>query len=579
MTGATIRTGSGSVAGESFNAGVTTVTYTVTDPDSNAATCDFTVTIIPFNPPAFDSGCPPNVTSTADSSFCEADLTIPDPSVTDLCNIGYTVINDYTGTANASGIYMVGVTHVRWIITPNVGTPDTCYQTVTVTDNENPVIINCPDSLTFDGCDTTVVLTPVFSSSTATSSYNEFNVTNGGVAIDNCGIDSVTYIDVAAGTCPIIITRTWTVFDAAGNSASCDQVITIGEITPPVANCPPNDTIPSDFNLPYADYSLPVIPYSDNCTDSVDIVVTWDVSGVTTGSGTGMIPRPYRFIRGLNTITLTFTDICGNTSSCTFTLFVLFPPDIECEPPKNYSADAGVCTHRLPTGPDDPGVPVNLTGESIDWEYTIFNPDGSVGDTGGSTGVSASPIDTFDFWLGTSIIRWVGINPSGTDTCEQQITVVDSIPPIFDAPSRELCVEPLWLAVYTGDADNLQYEPDYPVGDYYIFEIGNDTLDIDITTYFDNCCGTTMDEDSIRWEIDFDGTNPLEPTIEGTGQPSDYIDPVLLTPMDILLWGDGVTFQDRVHQITYWITDCNGNESAPVTRPLIVKPRPELIKM
>ncbi|MGE0019769.1 MAG: HYR domain-containing protein [Draconibacterium sp.] len=576
MTGATIRSGSGSVVGELFNAGVTTVTYTVTDPDSNAATCDFTVTIIPFNPPAFASGCPPDVTSTADPGVCEADLTIPDPSITDLCNIGYTIVNDYTGTANASGVYPVGVTLVRWIITPTVGTPDTCYQTVTVTDDEDPNI-TCPPAMNIEGCDTTVVLTPAFSSTTATSSYNELTVTNAGVATDNCVIDSVTYVDVAAGTCPVIITRTWTVFDAAGNSASCDQVITIGETTPPVASCPPNDSIPSDFNLPYADYSLPVIPYSDNCTDSASIIVTWDVSGVTTGSGTGMIPRPFRFTRGLNTITLTFTDICGNTSSCTFTLFVLFPPDIDCQPPRTYNTDAGVCTHRLPTSPpDEPGVPDNITGDLLTWTYTIFNPNDSVGDTGGSTGVTAEPIDPYDFWLGTSIIRWVGINPSGTDTCTQLITVVDSTPPTFDAPSRELCVEPLWLAVYTGDADNLQYEPDYPDGDYYIFEIGNDTLDIDITTYFDNCCGTTMDEDSIRWTITFDGS---EPPISGVGQPSDYIDPVLGTPMDILLWGDGVTFQERVHQITYWITDCNGNESLPVSKPLIIKPRPQLIKM
>jgi hypothetical protein len=571
MTGTTVRTGSGSVIGQSFNAGVTTVKYIVSDPDGNKDSCSFTVTIIPFNPPVFDSGCPSDVTSSADPGVCEADLTIPDPTVTDLCNIGYTVINDFNGTDNASGTYPVGVTQVQWIITPAVGTPDTCYQKVTVTDNENPVITSCPPAQIIEGCDTTVVLTPAYSSTMATSSYVEFNFTNGGVATDNCVIDSVTYIDVAAGTCPVVITRTWTVYDAAGNSASCNQTITIGETTSPEVDCLPNDTIPSDFNLPYSDYTLPSFGFSDNCTDSVDIVVTWVVSGVTTGSGNGIIPSPYRFNRGLNTITYTFTDACGNSTPCVFTLFVLFPPDIDCLLPKTYNTDSLVCTHRLPTDADNPGVPINNTGESITWEYTIFNPDGSTGPTGTSTGVTASQINPYDFWLGTSTIRWLGINASGSDTCSQLITVVDNRPPTFTADPTEFCVEPLSGAVYIGNADDLDYTINYPAADYTIFKAGNTDLDLEISTYTDNCC-SEVDGYTLRWTIDFEGNDPAEPDISGTGQPSVH-------GTDINLWGDGTTFQDRVHTISYWITDCNGNESLAVTADITIKPRPNLIKM
>ncbi len=432
MTGVTTGSGTGSVKGQSFNAGVTTVTYTVTDPDGNQATCDFTVTIIPFNPPQFTAGCPPDIVAAPnDPGLCSADLTIPDPTVNDPCLIGYTVINDYNNSANASGIYPVGVTQVRWIITPAVGTPDTCYQTVTVTDEEDPKITTCAVPRSFNDCSSSAITGPAFSITTSNSTYAEFsNATNLGVATDNCAIDSVTYIDVATGTCPVIVTRTWTVYDAAGNSASCEQIITINETTPPIADCPANDTIPSDFNQLYADYSLPLFPYSDNCTDSVNIVVTWIISGVTTDSGTGLIPSPFRFNRGLNTISYTFTDACGNSSTCTFTLFVLFPPDVDCLEPKTYNTDIDVCTHRLPTDAVNPGVPVNLTGESLNWTYTIYNPDGSTGSTGTSSGVSAQPIDPYDFWLGNSTIEWVGLNSSGTDTCEQLITVIDNQPPM-----------------------------------------------------------------------------------------------------------------------------------------------------
>lgn len=587
MTGATIRNGIGSVKGEAFNAGVTTVKYYVSDPDGNMDSCDFTVTIIPFNPPQFTAGCPPDIIAAPnDPGLCEADLTIPDPTVDDPCNIGYTIINDRTGTDNASGVYPVGVTQVRWIITPTVGIPDTCYQTITVTDEENPIITNCPETLDFDACSTDVITEPAFSAVVANSSYTEFsNATNNGAATDNCVIDSVTYIDViSGGICPIVITRTWTVFDAAGNSATCDQVININDITAPVVDCPENDTIPSDFNLPYSDYTLPPFGFSDNCTDSVDITVTWTISGVTNDSGSGLIPSPYRFNRGLNIISYTFADACGNETTCEFTLFVLYPPDIDCLPPLTYNTDADACTHRLPTGPNDPGVPDNITGDLLTWEYTIYNPDGSVAATGGSTGVTADPIDPYDFMLGTSTIRWVGINASGTDTCSQLITVVDNQPPTFDSAPITNCVEMLNSATYTTGTPNPNiYTEDNlildPSPDVFVFEAGNTTLDL--SNFADNCCD--IDSLIIHWRIDFvDTYDPMNfrttptlishPSITGTGQPSEY-------GSDIHFPGDGVTFEIVTHTINYWVEDCNGNISDEQQEDIIVTPRPELIKL
>jgi hypothetical protein len=253
----------------------------------------------------------------------------------------------------------------------------------------------------------------------------------------------------------------------------------------------------------------------------------------------------------------------------------MFPPDIDCILPKSYNTDVNVCTHRLPTPPDEPGVPTNSTGESITWNYTIFNPNGSTGATGTSTGVTAQPIATYDFLLGESTVEWIGINSSGTDTCLQKITVEDKQPPTFAANPAEFCVEPLSKAVYTGDADNLDYQVDYTSADYNIFKAGSLGLDVDMavltTTYLDNCC-SIADGYTMRWTIDFEGTAASEPSISGTGQPSTY-------GADINLWGDGITFLNRVHTITYWITDCHGNESLPVNATITIKPRPMLIKV
>ena len=582
MRGATTGNGSGSVRGETFNTGITTVTYIVSDPDGNEDSCSFTVTILPYDMPAFTSGCPPDVSSVNDPTICGANVTIPVPTVDDPCNLGYVITNDRTGTDDASGFYPVDTTYVVWTITPTIGDPSTCTQMVIVTDVEDPIIVTCPVDQNIEGCDTmAIALSPAFSSTLATSDYSVFaDGTNQGDATDNCGVVRVTYIDVASGTCPLVITRTWTIYDAAGNSASCDQIITVGETEPPVVDCPSDIITPSEFDSTFANITLPDISIYDNCTDSADINITWIISGTTNGSGTGIIPSPYHFNQGVSVITYTYTDACGNSTECTFEVNVLYPPEITCLPPDTLSTDPGLCANHIEPGdPDNPGVPSNTTGEVLDWVWTVYAPDGTtVLGTGTSTGISPTLVGPVDFPLGTSTIHWYASNLSGHDECDQLVTVIDDEPPTFTANPYEDCVEPLFYAVYNGDADDLVYDPDYPNEDYNLFESGNTSLDIDLGTFVDNCC-VISDGYSIRWEIDFDGNDPSEPTISGNGQPSTYLNPNTGLPGDILLWGDGVNFQSRVHTITYWITDCHGNESAPIQTTITVSPRPELIKV
>src|SRR5262249_12172107 len=40
----------------------------------------------------------------------------------------------------------------------------------------------------------------------------------------------ITYSDTVAGLCPTIITRTWTATNAAGNYATCQQIITVNNL-------------------------------------------------------------------------------------------------------------------------------------------------------------------------------------------------------------------------------------------------------------------------------------------------------------------------------------------------------------
>jgi hypothetical protein len=89
------------------------------------------------------------------------------------------------------------------------------------------------------GCSTNDITGPGFSEASASSSYAEFsNGTNKGLAADNCAITSVSYLDVANGKSPIIVTRTWTLKDAAANESTCTQQIIVEDKTPPMLTPP-----------------------------------------------------------------------------------------------------------------------------------------------------------------------------------------------------------------------------------------------------------------------------------------------------------------------------------------------------
>jgi PKD repeat protein len=171
----------------------------------------------------------------------------------------------------------------------------------------------------------------------------------------------------------------------------------------------------------------------------------------------------------------------------------------------------------------------------------------------------------YDFKIGTSTITWTAANISGSDACTQTVTITDTEKPtlVLPTPFSE-CVLSIITATY--DAATMDITPARP--DYYSFITGDTHLDLDPSKFADNCA-LNCPPIGIRWQIDFFGGTPA--SISGTGQPS--------THASFQIPGDGVTFNDMIHTITYWITDCNGNESLPVTQNITIKPRPNVIKM
>ncbi|MGB4849085.1 MAG: hypothetical protein WBP41_14265, partial [Saprospiraceae bacterium] len=146
-----------------------------------------------------------------------------------------------------------------------------------------PVIVACPDNRDLEGCSTTDITSPSFSTTIATSSEAEFEgAPNNGIVTDNCPESLIVqYIDVATGTCPITVTRTWTITDAQGipAAAPCIQTINVDDTTAPTGTSTASTTgtnacMTAAAGLFSFDALAAAGGYTDNCLGSVTAVET-----------------------------------------------------------------------------------------------------------------------------------------------------------------------------------------------------------------------------------------------------------------------------------------------------------------
>ena len=261
--------------------------------------------------PTIDCGTE-DVTLDNDSGKCTARFCFT-PSATNECGafeINCTATNDVVLSSDGGtvcGDFPAGcepgtVTEVTCTVTTDAGLEASCSFTVTVIDNEAPVI-TCPADASFE-CDA------VGDAGSAT-------------AVDNCDAspDISSSDEVTPGDCPQerTIRRTWTARDACGNESSCVQTIQVVDTTAPVITCPADATVacgaPTEF----------LVTAEDNCDDTPVIECTFSDSFnpdrfTVTELGNGRF-RLTLTASTVVTVTCTAMDACGNTSdSCTFTV-------------------------------------------------------------------------------------------------------------------------------------------------------------------------------------------------------------------------------------------------------------------
>jgi hypothetical protein len=100
---------------------------------------------------------------------------------------------------------------------------------INVDDNTAPVITGTIAPVTVEGCTASDASAPL----TTVAGLEALGITiNDACTPDNAL--TVTSTESSAGTCPVVVTRTYTITDACGNSATVTQVINVDDNTAPV---------------------------------------------------------------------------------------------------------------------------------------------------------------------------------------------------------------------------------------------------------------------------------------------------------------------------------------------------------
>jgi uncharacterized repeat protein (TIGR01451 family) len=359
-------------------------TYSATDVCGNTATCTQGIIVFDAMPPSIT--CPPDL-----SVECASEVPMPDiGSVTTSDNCGGMVSVEHVSDVITSMICANRFTVIRtYRATDDCGNSATCAQSIFVFDDTVPVI-TCPADMTVE-CSTGV---PAPDTASVTAS-------------DNCGGNPVIehVLDAVSDSSCLnryTLTRTYRATDACGNSATCNQVFTVYDDTPPTIICPDDVTVTCESDVP-----APVtsgITASDNCPGTVIVGLLGDVTINEICENRYTINRTYQAV-----------DVCGNTATCVqvITVFDDVPPVITC--PTNITVE---CSSDVPppntasvTGSDNCGGPVII---------------GFLGDV-------ISNQTCLNRYLITRIYQASDLC-GNTATCTQNIIVFDDTPPSITCP-------------------------------------------------------------------------------------------------------------------------------------------------
>ncbi len=357
-------------AGNFFPLGTTTVNYTATDAAGNIATASQTVTVTDNTPPVVklngDDPLTENINEAPTELTVECGESLVDPGATaiDSCT-GPVAVTTNTIDTGTPGTYTLVYTATDGT---NIGTAtrivhvvDTKVPVITL-NGADPIQVEChstftdPGATANDGCAGNFAA--IASGTVDTNTPGPYTITY--TASDPSGnpaapvtrtvnvVDTLAPVITLTGANPMVVecsmgfsdpgataedacsgpvgvvtsgsvnanvpgpyTITYTATDGA-HSATATRTVNVVDTTAPVISCPANIVVSLPLNSSATSMvvNYPAVTATDSCSSSVP---------VTTSNASGTV-----FPMGTTTVTSTATDAAGNSSSCSFTVTVLY---------------------------------------------------------------------------------------------------------------------------------------------------------------------------------------------------------------------------------------------------------------
>lgn len=437
LAGATTGSGANTLAGQIFQKGQTTVTWTVTDAANLTKACSFTVTVSDGQAPSVT--CPGPQSRNTNNGVCTytaVGVEFNPLAFGDNCpgaGIAYVLsgVTTGSGTGTLAGVVLnKGVTMVNWTVTDAANLTAVCTFNITVNDGQAPTI-TCPGSQTHK-------TDPNLCTYTAVGA--EFNPVS--VSSDNCsGTVSVTYTLTGAttGTGATTLagkvfqkgqtTIVWTATDASGNPATCSFILTVDDLQTPTITCPgaqTRNTNPSQCTYSAMGTEFNPTAFSDNCPGTS---ISYSLSGATTGNGATTLAGKV-FNKGLTTVTWKATDASNNTSICSFIVDVkdAEAPFFICPINQIRYMNAGLCTYTIAGVEIDPvAITDNCPGVNLSFVYS-----------GATTGSGTATLAGRILNKGITTITWTVTDASNnTASCSFTVDVKDGQPPGIICPFNQ----------------------------------------------------------------------------------------------------------------------------------------------
>ncbi len=355
-------------------------TWSVTDGCGTAASCTQNILISDFTPPLIIDPIPDDVTVEC-ASLVPAPATL---AVTDNCGASLMIMpTDVISDMTCANSFTITRT---WTVSDPCNNVTSGVQIITVNDTTNPVI-TCPTNISIS----------------CSANLDPAN-TGMATATDNCGgAPVITFTDVTIGfdgTCTgntiATVERTFVATDACGLSSSCTQIITLIDDVAPIAVC-------QDITVDFAgSNTVSIVPsqVDGGSSDACGSNLTFSLSQTDFDCTTVGVSE---------TVTLTVTDECGNSSSCTATVTFLSSTlvDLGCPSDTVVVLASGLC------------------GDIVNYDIFASNACGVIPDVTQTDGTGFTSGDYFE--IGTYFQSYQAINSDGdTATCEFTIEVVEA---------------------------------------------------------------------------------------------------------------------------------------------------------